>query len=57
MEIFLLASKSLNLHQVPMLRMRGAVPPLPQYVFMAWCLIKRRDKFTLPWRTKIKFDR
>jgi hypothetical protein len=21
--------------------MRGAIPPLPQYVFMAWCLIKQ----------------
>jgi len=36
--------------------MRRAIPPLPQYVFMAWCLIKHamghvlskhRDKFTL----------
>jgi hypothetical protein len=26
--------------------MRGAIPPLPQYVFMAWCLVKHRDKFT-----------
>jgi hypothetical protein len=25
--------------------MRGAIPPLPQYVFMAWCLVKRRDNF------------
>jgi hypothetical protein len=25
--------------------MRGAVPPLPQYVFMAWCLAKHRDNF------------
>jgi len=23
--------------------MRGAMPPLPQYVFMAWCLVKHRD--------------
>jgi len=23
--------------------MRGAIPPLPQYVFMAWCLVKQRD--------------
>jgi hypothetical protein len=35
-----------NLHLVPRSRMRGAIPPLPQYTFMAWCLIKRRD-FTL----------
>jgi len=26
--------------------MRGAVPPLLQYVFMAWCLVKHRDNFT-----------
>jgi len=26
--------------------MREATPPLPLYVFMAWCLVKRRDKFT-----------
>jgi hypothetical protein len=26
--------------------MRGAIPPLRQYVFMAWCLIKHRDNFT-----------
>jgi hypothetical protein len=24
------------------LRIRGAIPPLPQYVFMAWCLVKHR---------------
>jgi len=23
------------------LRMHGAVPPLSQYIFMAWCLIKQ----------------
>jgi hypothetical protein len=26
--------------------MHGAISPLPQYVFMAWCLVKRRDNFT-----------
>jgi hypothetical protein len=26
--------------------MRGAIPPLPEYVFMAWCLGKHRDNFT-----------
>jgi hypothetical protein len=25
--------------------MCGAIPPLPQYVFMAWCLVKHRDNF------------
>jgi len=26
--------------------MSGAIHPLPQYVFMAWCLVKHRDNFT-----------
>jgi len=26
--------------------MRGAIHPLPQYAFMAWCLVKHRDNFT-----------
>jgi len=26
--------------------MSGAIPPLPQYSFMAWCLVKHRDNFT-----------
>jgi hypothetical protein len=26
--------------------MRGAIPLLPHYVFMAWCLVKHRDNFT-----------
>jgi hypothetical protein len=33
-------------HLVPRSRMRGAIPPLPQFVFMAWCLVKHRDNFT-----------
>jgi len=27
-------------------RVRGAIPPLPQYAFTAWCLFKHRDNFT-----------
>jgi hypothetical protein len=27
--------------------MRGAIPQLPQYAFMAWCLVKHRDNFAL----------
>jgi hypothetical protein len=23
--------------------MRGAIPPLPKYAFVAWCLVKHRD--------------
>jgi len=26
--------------------MSEAIPPVPQYAFMAWCLVKRRDNFT-----------
>jgi hypothetical protein len=29
--------------------MCGAIPPLPQYVFMVWCLVKHRDNFYLYW--------
>jgi len=25
--------------------MSGAIPPLPQYTFMVWCLVKHRDNF------------
>jgi len=34
-----------HLYLVLKLRMCGATPPLP-YVFMAWCLVTNRDKFT-----------
>jgi hypothetical protein len=27
--------------------MSGAMPPLPQYAFMAWCLVKHSDNFTI----------
>jgi hypothetical protein len=33
-------------HLVPRLGMLGAVPPLPEYFVMAWCLVKHRDTFT-----------
>jgi hypothetical protein len=26
--------------------MRGAILPLPQYVFMAWCVVKDRNNIT-----------
>jgi hypothetical protein len=31
---------------VPRSRMRGTIPPLTQYVYIAWCLVKHRDNFT-----------
>jgi hypothetical protein len=35
--------------------MCGAIPLLPQYTFMEWCLVKKhRDNFTLPYRTRKK---
>jgi hypothetical protein len=33
-------------HLVPRSRKRGTIPPLPQYAFMVWCLVKHRDNFT-----------
>jgi hypothetical protein len=35
-----------HLHLVLKSRMCGTVTPLPQYVFMAWCLVTYRDNFT-----------
>jgi len=35
-----------HLHLAQRLRMCEAIPPLPQYSFMAWCLVKQRDNFT-----------
>jgi hypothetical protein len=35
-----------HLHLVPKSRIRGAIPPLPQHVCMAWCLVKHKDNFT-----------
>jgi hypothetical protein len=34
--------------------MSGDIPPLPQYIFTAWYLVKPRDKFTLPSQIKHK---
>jgi hypothetical protein len=41
------------------LRMRDTIPPLPQYVFMAWCLVKYRDKFNfyLTWREETSWEK
>jgi hypothetical protein len=30
-----------HLHLVPKSRMHGAIPPLPQYAFTAWCSVKK----------------
>jgi len=38
--------------------MRGAIPLLPQYIFVAWCFAKQRDNFTftLPFHSfSVKF--
>jgi hypothetical protein len=33
-----------QLHLVPRSRMCGAIPPLPQYAFMAWCSVEVRGQ-------------
>jgi len=35
-----------QLHITHPLRMLGAIPPLPQYIFMGWNIIKHRDNST-----------
>jgi hypothetical protein len=37
------------LHLVPRSRICGAIPPLPQYAFIAWYLVKHKDNFSLPY--------
>jgi hypothetical protein len=36
---------TIHLHLVIRLRMRGAIPPFPQYELMAWCLINQKILF------------
>jgi hypothetical protein len=33
--------------------MRGAIRPLPQYVFIAQCFVKHRDKFAFHWSAEM----
>jgi hypothetical protein len=40
------SGREADLHVVPRSRMRGAIPPLPQHIFIARCLVKHRDNFT-----------
>jgi hypothetical protein len=35
--------------------MSGAIPPLPQYDFMAWCLVQHRDNFTFNFTLPLPF--
>jgi hypothetical protein len=35
--------------------MNGAIPPLLQYAFMAWCLVKHRDNFTFTLSLPLPF--
>jgi hypothetical protein len=41
-------------HLVLRLRMYGAIPPLPQYVFMARGLVKHRDAFAFTFTYSMK---
>jgi hypothetical protein len=43
-------------HLVPRARMRVGIPPLPQYVFISWCLVKHRDNFTFIFYLRFEFD-
>jgi hypothetical protein len=43
-----------RLHLVPRLRKRGAIPPLTQYVTMAWSLFKHRGNFAF-YLTVLKY--
>jgi hypothetical protein len=36
-----------HLHLVPRSRMSGAMPPLPQHAFMAWCSVKAQGQLYL----------
>jgi hypothetical protein len=36
-----------HIHLVPRSRLRGAIPPLPHYAFMAWCSVKARKQLYL----------
>jgi hypothetical protein len=40
---------------VPMLRMRGAITLLLQYVFKEWCLAEDMGNFTSTWRVSDTF--
>jgi hypothetical protein len=40
------AKLAINIHVVPRLRLREPTPPLHQYVFIAWWLVKHRDDLT-----------
>jgi hypothetical protein len=33
-----------HFHQVPRSRIRGTIPPFPQYAFMAWCSVKEQQQ-------------
>jgi hypothetical protein len=36
--------------------MCGAILPLPQYVFMAWCSVKHRDNFNFTFTFTFNFE-
>jgi len=38
---------TIHIHLMPSLRIRKAIPPLPQHLFMVWCSVKLRDNFRL----------
>jgi hypothetical protein len=45
---------TIHLHLVPRLRMRGAIPPLPQYAFMDLYSVKDQGQLYLLVKKKVK---
>jgi hypothetical protein len=47
MAVVMLWTVKTCLHLEPRSSMRGDILPLPQYVFIAWCLVKHRDNLDI----------
>jgi len=45
-----------HLHLEPRLRMCWATPPLPQYFFTVWYLVKHRNNFAFTFYTHYKYN-
>jgi len=43
-----------DLHLMPRLRKCGATPPLPEYAFVVWYMVKYMDKFTFAFNSVLR---
>jgi hypothetical protein len=50
-------ASSLGVKRVPRSKDEWSYTSTPPYVFMAWCLVKRRDKFTFTFTFKLLWKR